>query len=353
MPGQVTIPSNGLGCSGMNGNNQVTVRINGKEQMEKDTELAADKEMNPEFQWRLPEEKILKQRALKQAGKQRKKPLGGRAPSLPLRRKKKRAVPAPKKINRKNKFPKNQWLSGVFAVVVGVIMGMLVLSIFTNPPHHKQGHSGQKNQLLQKTNTSSEKNNGGFPAASQLDLNFNVVQGGVFSTDANGQAAEGKLRNKGFAAILNHKDGKIFMYIGVANNKKQAEDLANLYKQKGQDVWVKPFSIHVNSNQLDKQTSKILGETKPALIKLIQASGTSLADGKPSFSKKDLAKIQNQLQMLKQSAGSTNKLAENLDQARQALAKYRSDSSVSELWKAEQSLLNAIGNYEKTGAANH
>lgn len=335
----------------MDQKNRISVRINGKQKpiephSEKQTVAPQEDKV---FQWVLPETNsepnvVNLQDRQKQHQEWKKKKTNGQASKLPLHRKKK-GYHRPGKRKNKKVVPKQQWLSGFSAIIVGVIMGMIVLTVFTN--HHPAKQAGTNTQQTANQTGSSADHS---KTAANLDLSLEMVQGAVFSSQADGQTAASDLQNKGYAAILQDKNNKVHLLIGVGVNNSQTDSLGKLYKQQGQDVWVKKYPVHVNGAQLSQQARVFLGDAKPVMTKLIKASVQGLTSGKATLSKTEWNGIENQLGQLTNEAGAkTKSLMSDLNAAAGGFHKYRKNADPSQLWQAQQDLLQAVVSYQNAG----
>lgn len=340
----------------MDRNNRITIRINGKDkpieerpkkEVPSKKETAAAKE-EKEFRWVLPEEKsspkkVVSLRERQKQHEQRKKKRGVQgAPKLPVHRKKKGHVPSIQKKKKPYALPKKQWLSAFSAVIVGLMMGFVVLTIFTD--HHMKQQDTPKSESV-ATETSSGNSRPAAPM--NLDLSLAVVQGGVFSSETSGEAAAENLKDGGFAAVLNQEQNKLHLFIGAGANKSNTEALAKLYKQQGQDVWVKKIQITADTDHLDKNVRTLLEDAKPLMKSLLTGSVSGLTSDQAAFTDSQWDKLNKQYQQLQSDSGKAAKpLKEALNNAMTHAGKYRSGRESSELWQVQQALLEAALSYQ-------
>ncbi|HET7657889.1 MAG TPA: hypothetical protein VFK37_06315 [Bacillales bacterium] len=334
--------------------NRISIRINGKEK----TKTGSEKQTNSvkkekEFHWVLPEENStarvvpLKPRHPKQ---DKRKKSSGQAPGLPFHRKKKRRGYSPRKRKNRPSVPKKQWVSAFSAVVVGVLMGMIVLSIFTVQHHTNPTTDTPASETAALQTSQSPETDNTAVSADNLDLTLQIVQGAAFSTKAHGQTAANELKNSGFAAVLNQANQSIHLFIGVGLNKGNTEALGKVYKQHGQNVYVKTFPIQVNGGQLNGKVHKFLGEAKPVLVKLIQGSVEGLISGDTGLSNSEWNELQSQVKQIKNdSTQETQSLMVDLTAAVNAFGTYRDQSNPSSLWQVQQALLDAVLSYRDAG----
>lgn len=340
----------------MDQNNRISVRINGKKKSfesttDKQSATAAKEEKT--FQWVLPESTsqpnvVGFKEQQKQHQEWKKKNANRQVSKLPVHRKKKKykRPVGKKKIRSRKTSPKQQWLSGFSAIIVGIIMGMIVLAVFTDHPGKNSGTSVQQNAAQ----TTAQGSTAATSGSANLDLSLEMVQGAVFKSQSDGKTAANGLKKQGFAAILQDKNSKVHMLIGVGMDKNQTDALGKLYKKQGQNVWVKNYPVQINGGKLNAKVRRFLGEAQPVMTKLIEGSVKGLTSGKTSITSKQWSGIENQMKQLKSDVGSKTKpLMSDLSSAVKGIQKYRKNSDSSQLWHAQQALLKAVVDYQNAG----
>ncbi|HEX7064167.1 MAG TPA: hypothetical protein VF199_03800 [Bacillales bacterium] len=333
-------------------NNRITIRVNGKDKSAKQEgltkEIAAGEEQN--FHWMLPEqqsnitETVQKDWKTQHERRKKKRSPGGQAPKLPLHRKKQGRNSAFRKKKTSRHLPKKQWLSGFSAIIVGLVMGMIVLTMFTDH-ETEQASAKQKNNQMAETNDKAEASN--IESFTDLGLTLQVVQGAAFSSMANGKSAVDNLRNSGFAAVLNQENKKVYMFIGVGTEEGNTEVLGKLYKQQGQDVWVKTLQIGTGTSQLNQETGDFLEAAKPVLQSLITGSVRGLTSEESVFTDSQWSQLEGAVQKLKSKVTEdTGLLLNDLEAAMAGFKDYRGKSDSTALWNAQQALLEAVLAYQ-------
>lgn len=337
----------------MEKNNRISIRINGKDKPIEDKpkkEFAAPKE-EKDFIWVLPVEKTSKkvvglQERQKQHELRKRKQTAGVAPKLPMNRKK-NVHKRPAKSKKKQVLPKKQWLSAFSAVVVGLVMGIIVLTMFTGETV-KQTTASDAAGLDKQAKTSSTSQTS---ANRDLDFSLNMIQGAAFSTDGNAKSSVENLRDNGYPAVLNHANDKVYLFIGAAMDKSQAKSLGTLYTE-GQDVYVKAFQIQGDQSDLNGDTRKFLGNGKNLLTQLIGGSVLGLTSEDPAFTKKQWNDIENKYEQWKTAANSKKiktksaLLVKDVESAITLLKKNRKNPKDSQLWDVQQTLLEAVLQYK-------
>ncbi|HEX6923508.1 MAG TPA: hypothetical protein VF149_06750, partial [Bacillales bacterium] len=247
-------------------------------------------------------------------------------------------------------WPKKQWLSGFSAVIVGLVMGIAVLMMFTDHDTKQASAKWKQNQETEKEAGTSAASGSETAAVPQdLGMTLQIVQGAAFSTKANGKSAVDNLRGSGFAAVLNQDENSVHMFIGVGLKESNSEALGKLYKKQGQDFYVKTFQIQAQSDQLEQKTAVFLGKAEPIMKKMIagSVSGLTSASGQAAFTDNQWAELETQMKQLEvQAGGDTGTLADELNAAMKSLKKYRGSSDPAALWQAQQALLRAVLSYQ-------
>lgn len=333
--------------------NRISIRVNGKdkparqERLEKETAAA---EQN-DFHWVLPEnesdvaETDLKEWRTQHQRRKKQRSTSGQAPKLPVHRKKTGRSLSLRKKKTAGHLPKKQWLSGFSAVVVGLVMGMIALTMFTN---HEPEQASAKQTNSQATETTGSAKAGKIHTFTDLGLTLQMVQGAAFSSKANGKSAVNDLKNSGFAAVLNPENNKVYMFIGVGTEEGKAEALGQIYKKQGQDIWVKSLQIGTGSSRLNQQTGDFLEAAKPVMESLITGSVKGLTAGKSVFTDSEWTHLKNEVKQLKgEGTEDTGSLMNELEAAMANFGNYREKSDSTALWDAQQALLEAVLAYQE------
>jgi stage II sporulation protein B len=354
--------------------NRVIVRINGEDKLingaTEEKETAAASEEKKEFPWVLPDEnsppkqahpvkKRKKQKNYKssvqtQWRQQRKK----NASRLPLNRKRKSKnrplSPAKKKVNLSgSSAAKKQWMTVLSAVFVGILMGLIVLVLFTeNAGKEPTAGSGASAGGAHDATEVLQSN-------SNLDLSLAIIQGGAYSTTDKANEAASRLKEADLAAVLANGPEYTHMVIGTALDDSGANDLMNLYKEKGQDVYSEPWEVSIEEAMLETKETRIwLGGGKKLLETFIAVSAQGLTSDVPALTDKEWTDLQvnyeqwskyaeeNLVSLSKETQTSALAFMGQLEQAIGQLEKYRESPDKSGLWRVQQSALQAMLNYK-------
>ncbi|WP_257346334.1 SPOR domain-containing protein [Pseudalkalibacillus decolorationis] len=338
---------------------RIKVTVNGKDkpvlEIKKDMEIAAslDKDSKDEpFQWVLPED-YKSSNVIHFSERQYAKNDHGyvseynseKTPGLPIHRKKKRnpfqnSNRGPSVFNH---IPQKIIMPILGAVLVGGLIGLIVLMIFTGQEFQPQNPiaspvdssaigTGSDKAASDETNKSKEKT-----VTLDLSLQTYIVQGGVFSSEANAEEMMNTVQTNGFAAVKALKENRVF--IGIAPTMDVARELANDYKTLVPDAYPKKWSI--NANQVSVPENKDLGwiiEGKELFEDLISANTSNInkTTGKiNTWEKKALQSIEKSPNKNQEKAVAfVNTLATLPDKA---------DSS----WNYQQGLLEVFNAYQQ------
>ncbi|GIQ70181.1 hypothetical protein XYCOK13_30050 [Xylanibacillus composti] len=158
------------------------------------------------------------------------------------------------------------------AVVTGIVLGLFVLTVFTNggsseplptdaeqTPESDTGASPQTPPVEVNFGDGSNDGNGtndgqhaeAVPPASDAAWNavtvpggsYHMIQYGVFSSREGAQTAVQELSDLGLAGAFGSHDGNWYVYAGVSEDKDDILGLAQQLKQRDFDIYVKQIDI--------------------------------------------------------------------------------------------------------------
>jgi len=155
------------------------------------------------------------------------------------------------------------------AIAVGLIFGIMVLTIFSQDQFKTSYRSVLSDTVQTLTAQSSgqgeqkepaagplvtQEANGSAKSAASVDasqsvslqlpeLKMFVAQAGVFQADTPAEAAVAPLTEKGLPHLLYNDSSKQYMFAAAATNREAALGFASNIKNKGIDVYVKEFSF--------------------------------------------------------------------------------------------------------------
>ncbi len=263
-------------------------------------------------------------------------------PRLPLKKRKKK----PRNRLKFERLPLTLIAAIASAVIVGVSFGIVVLTLF------KDG--GEAAELaateVQSVAPAFEEGETGMPS-----VTMEIVQGGAFSTEEKGEEMVQAFQAQDFAAVLTKASEPLYLFIGIGGDRAQAEAVSSLYKESGQDTYLK--SYHIKGNEVvapDEDVVLWFSEAVALLQSMTQMSSDGLTKNDPSIVGEELKKIEQQLSDLQSerenvaskvpesALDDTLKMGNALMQAGQHL----SESNEASFWLAQQALLEALIHYE-------
>lgn len=337
----------------------ISIKVNGKEQPLTDQKPVKKESAEPkekkEFTWVLPAQNLSQPKIEEFQDRQKSPPKFQKPkkthslrspPNVPWQRKKNKPRKKPPRSNEGKKIGlKKQWIPAFSAVLVGVVMGMIVLTMFTDgQAEEAAGHEDVMNEAEPSS---------GHSAANTADLNLSFVQGGAFSSKENAQEPLKSLQKDGFPAILNQDGEKVYLFIGAATDKSAAKQLGDLYKQKGQDVYVKAFQVSPDAAQLNKQTAQFLEDSKTLLDTLSKGSAHGLASEGGALTDQQWRGFEKTYQQwekesdAKQLPSEAKPLAAEIKKAVKPIHDYRKEPHKDKLWQTQQHILKAALQYKK------
>ncbi|MFC0469423.1 hypothetical protein ACFFHM_02420 [Halalkalibacter kiskunsagensis] len=268
-----------------------------------------------------------------------------KSPKLPFKRKKK-----PHNGVNRPKFPVMLVVALFSAVVVGLSLGFMVLTVFTgNTP----------NVVVEENTTGaiptfSEGGVESFPV-----LSLEVVQGGAFSDLAKGEEIVAQLKEQGVAGTLTKGTDPIYMFIGAGGDRAQANKIATLYDSYGQDTYLKSYQVdgQVVTGQAEPVTAwftKAISHYKELLQLSVDGLGggsllTSerLAQLEQSTDSLQAERDQAFTQLPQEAQVHALAVGDNLVLAGDKLSAYVETMDEKTLWESQQALLDALVEYEQ------
>lgn len=332
----------------------ISIKVNGKDKPITD-EIKNKSETKSEpkdFHWVLPEQQsqinksvdVHEHQKAHVVDKQRNKSSPG-SPRLPVHRKKSKTHQHRGASQNQAGIVKKQWLPAFSAVIVGVFMGMIVLTMFTNSKAQETSEQTQGN-LEEANAVSSDK------TSAVQNLNLHIIQGGAFSSKESASDTVNRLQNKGFPAVLHQADDKFYLFIGAAMKKPQAEKIGDLYKQKDQDVYIKTLQIQAHADDLKKETKKFLQKSRTVLNGLIKGSARGLISGETAFSNQQWQQFEQNYRQWQKSSKSQSlpsngqALSKNMEKAVKHIQNNRKKPQTQQLWQAQKQLLKVALQYK-------
>lgn len=140
------------------------------------------------------------------------------------------------------------------AIVIGSILGFIMLRMFVGIETELSSQSSNTLPIVDKDqdNESAETNQ-----SSLESIEAYVLQGGVFSEQANAEAWNKKFEDAGLSSMIWEKENQFFLLLGLANEKEQAKNILETVKKDADlDVFVKGWSTDKVKAELSKEEAE-------------------------------------------------------------------------------------------------
>ncbi|UJL44971.1 SPOR domain-containing protein [Virgibacillus sp. NKC19-16] len=131
-------------------------------------------------------------------------------------------------------------LTTISAIAIGSILGVIMLRMFVGI----DSDLAENNNLPAATidNSEEENNNAENTAPAIEQMNAYVLQGGVFSDQANAEEWVSRYEQAGLSSFIWEREEQYFLLVGLAKTEGLAEQLANQLKEYQFDIYVKEWN---------------------------------------------------------------------------------------------------------------
>ncbi|MFE7063080.1 hypothetical protein ACFVAD_13105 [Sutcliffiella sp. NPDC057660] len=309
-----------------------------------ETAAAAEKKEEEDFEWVLPKEPV----------KQEKKTTSGKASYIEdLRQvnkpngKKTRPFSLGKKKLSPPSFSKQLILSIVMAIGIGTCLGFLILAIMNissdNPLNPAQPVAGSVSEQADKDDTGTTGKSG-EQSVTIPEQGVAVLQGGALSNMESANATIETFKSQGFSAVAVGND-TIYVLVGVGQTVEGMKRLGAMATDKGLETYAKDFSIPERTfNSLTAQDATVLQEGQSLYTELAAVSSSLLQGG--TLDSAAVEKMNGHYEKI--SAVKAEEMTDGPKQwkdllvgAYQHIQQYQTSKETSELWDAQQKLLEA------------
>lgn len=246
------------------------------------------------------------------------------------------------------------------AILVGTVMGFSVLALFFSD--HPNTNTKSIDAHLPKTSEKSpvdqdqkkQKPAAVVPANIQLPvLQVSLIQAGNYQSKSSATKVAEQYRTKGFAAVMSDQ-APFRIYLGVATNKTNAQQLAKRYAAKGITVYVKNQTLTGKVPKLEglMDTLKI-GNQLFAQLQTISLQGITKSQHKiqlPSDLKEKqfvfMKANQKSTAYPAETRAAMMELARGLDQAVQGAVELSKHPNATLAWFIQEGLVRYTTGYE-------
>lgn len=163
--------------------------------------------------------------------------------------------------SRKPKFSRIKpiLLASISAIIIGSVLGFFMLNMFVDIESSLTHQENTVPAVIDDTEDEEDNNTTSEIVASPTTIdavNAFVLQAGKFANEVNANEMAGKFNQEGFTAMLWKKDDFYYVLAGIANSKKQANQLANKFNEYQLEVYVKEWSTESSEIKLFKNENK-------------------------------------------------------------------------------------------------
>jgi hypothetical protein len=232
------------------------------------------------------------------------------------------------------------WLPAVAAMVVGLVIGLSMLMIFSD-----------QNTKVKDTWADGQKktqSDGASEAAKAINLNVPVymIQAGLFGSSSKAKQVAEQLKNQGPAAVMQVSGGTA-IFVGISQTEVGADQLLAHFKKKGMTVFKKQMTIQSDSaaekNKLKVNETLIYKKIIIALLSISEQSKNGAAAPDAKYLK-TVDKLYSSVS--KQARGTkTDRVLAQVNQTRTTAHNLVSDSSEEHFFTFQQNLLETVSEY--------
>ena len=334
---------------------KISIRINGEhtyldrdeldkdEQVHEEIQVAHDEQASAIEDWMEEQEK----KKQKQEKKQNRKPLSGMNLSVL-----ERAYPLKRK---KLSFPstwKHLVMAGLSAVFVGIILGFVMLRLFSGLEAQQTPNSEATPASTSVTGNQATTNS--KPAASVQKQMYSlptmkafVVQAGIFSTKDKATAWQSDLAAEGITSYIWERENQFYLFAGVAPSKQEGEKIATYLKAQGFDTFVKDWSVTGQEVKVAQSEGQWIEKGMNYWSTFLAPVASQIDSGKG-----DTGNIVTQITDWKKSipgeaTEKTAVLSNSMNQLHTSSQRFQSSKSTSSLWEMQRDLLKIWFSYEQ------
>jgi stage II sporulation protein B len=157
--------------------------------------------------------------------------------------KKKSSIGSLKKtLQKQNTGPvKSLFVSILLAILIGTSFGFVVLKLVISDSQIKV--ETPLATVPEETAKGNEQSLGEIQQLALEPIDTYIIQGGVFSSVDSAKLEEQKVKEMGIPTQIIESNGQAILVLGIADSIENAKSIATGYKDKGIDVFAKPYSL--------------------------------------------------------------------------------------------------------------
>jgi stage II sporulation protein B len=261
--------------------------------------------------------------------------------------KKKSSIGSLKKtLQKQNKGPvKSLFVSILLAILIGTSFGFIVLKLVISDSQMKV--ETPLATVPEETAKGNEQSAGETQQLALEPIDTYIIQGGVFSSVDSAKVEEQKVKEMGIPTQIIESNGQAILVLGVADSIENAKSIATGYKDKGIDVFAKPYSLPGKEvEELTAVEANLLKESKD----FYNALASLMASGMFSeqLDKAAITELKNFVGSIDRQEIKNLKIEQLLVDLGSALTKleaFSGNPTQSTLVDVQQHLLSFIGTY--------
>lgn len=150
-------------------------------------------------------------------------------------------IPSSKK---RKEFPyKPIFFASFAAILIGSIFGVILLNMMGYMEGDAPAATGQPSPIQTALEDKSSSPSSEIDKVTIDMLRAHVLQGGVFSTEANAKAAAEPFRKAGYPPVIWKRDNQFYVLAGIAETADEAEWKKNNMKEHQLETYVKQWQV--------------------------------------------------------------------------------------------------------------
>ncbi|WP_028982586.1 SPOR domain-containing protein [Sporolactobacillus terrae] len=227
-------------------------------------------------------------------------------------------------------------LPAAAALVVGLVIGMSLLMVLNEQAPKEKNTWASGAQSNQQTGTSTI-------ASSDLNLSLYLIQAGLFGSPAKAKQIASQLNAP---AVVMPVTGGNAIFVGAAQNEKEADQMIKAFEGNGMDVFKKKMTLQAAAaaakDQNKAKTARAAKKMIQQYLALSAQPNRIAASGQNVLQTVD--KLYKSVSGLK-SDRATKQVMDDLKQMRAAAAQLATDSSTQQAAAFHKCLLESIAHY--------
>lgn len=183
-------------------------------------------------------------------------------------------------INKQPNGKSKMFLSILAAILTGTIFGLIVLTLFTNVNLFQMESKQLASSTPDESSIQSEQVVAPVSKTESLaipSLSLFVIQAGAFSTKESAEDIAQNIKAQSLPAVIIGDSEPLLLFVGIGQNKQTLTQVGEIFKSKGQEIYVKSYNVEGRSIQTsDVENIKYMQLGGELFEKLITLSAKGL-----------------------------------------------------------------------------